>query len=1172
MNNNRLYGRSALTTWFVFSLFGLSGILLSSARAQTPAPPELRLPPIAKAPVIDGTMAPGEWDGALQGYGTMALNLSRGGYPVLDRIQSRYWIAYDKDKVYIAEQLELPPWGTMDGKKRRISADVTSDSSMEFWINPDRPGIDQMDRTFYQFIANAYDSTCNMAHNHRVSGWMQFNGESTFKSTCRDGWWTAEFSVAASELHGAHLTDGATWGFLFGRHLLYDGIYSYSGWPSGDWYHPTTYTKVVLDQKAPVVQLHGLGQPYEGKPAFDYTLFNPTNAAIPVSVKMRVEDPSAPNKKREEIRSETLAPGERKKVQWGTEWTLAEKENSRLTTEVTSPDGRTSYFSTVFALNKDYSKIRAWADPPPKKQEVVWKPCFYPSFSRLRCLADISGLTAAATVKKGDVVVRDTAGKEIGRGTLENFIEGESEVTIQLPQNLAEGVYTAGLTLSDGMKSVGSETTKQFTKQKFPFENNTIGISDKVLYPWTPMQVDAAKTTVACWNREFALGDNGFFKQVKSGQWQLLKRPMQLAAKSGGKELKWKAGGVKFGKTADSAVDFTAASECEKVKAEVAVHSEYDGMFQYTLTLTPRGDGQVDGLDLVVPIKEENAWLLHATSDGCRTNASLFTPQGKGRVWDSREVAQWPLTGTVIPYLWLGDDRVGLCWWADSAKGWVRTADKKKQPSIEVRRAKGEVQMVFHLVGRPFQLKEPRTLVFAFNADPIKPRPSWARGWTMQSTKDNGYRKGPYIFQYGSASWVSTGQDRLPDRGYAYGSLRPISDEAEKWLREYNTKKHAASQEMIVYTDILTRAVDRGEEVKNYAAEWDRYGMPHTQDETQGWKSDSSVVTNMAKSRMDYDLWCIQHGTDLGIDGWYFDEIQTVGQVNPAAGWGFKDEEGNWEAETSLFPMRNYLKRVYTLLQQAGHKEPFIMPHTSSTMYAGPLAFATIPMDLEMAAPDPIRGQIFSLGEGYAMCNVMGFNHGFAGSGMVCPYPYEYIVKNDYRIVRTFLGSMLLFDCHPIHGIPSQGGEGYRMDYSLGKFGYDDPGVEYVPYWRAADLQVVEPASLRVSLFRNGKKALLVMCNDSDKTVKARWKPTSKFKQTGAMTIPDLVDFKETTLPAPVREADGSWTLEIPPYDYRLVHTGTEGTWGAKEGWGAVDPQLFARNVKTVTSEGTATH
>ncbi len=225
----------------------------------------------------------------------------------------------------------------------------------------------------------------------------------------------------------------------------------------------------------------------------------------------------------------------------------------------------------------------------------------------------------------------------------------------------------------------------------------------------------------------FTLGEDGFFQQVKSGKWELLSRPIRLETKSGGNELKWKGTGVKFGMTAGHEVDFTAASECDKVRAEVCCHSEYDGMFKYTLTLAPSGDGQVDSVDLVVPLKEEYAWLLHACSDGCRTNASLFTPRGEGRVWDSTRVQQGRLTGTFIPYLWLGDYRVGLCWWADSEKGWVRPADKK-EPAIEVRREKGEIQMVFHLIGKPFRLKQPRTMVFAFNASPMRPRASWRGG------------------------------------------------------------------------------------------------------------------------------------------------------------------------------------------------------------------------------------------------------------------------------------------------------------------------------------------------------------------------------------------------------------------------------------------------------------
>ncbi len=187
----------------------------------------------------------------------------------------------------------------------------------------------------------------------------------------------------------------------------------------------------------------------------------------------------------------------------------------------------------------------------------------------------------------------------------------------------------------------------------------------------------------------------------------------------------------------------------------------------------------------------------------------------------------------------------------------------------------------------------------------------------------------------------------------------------------------------------------------------------------------------------------MKRDAELGVDGFYFDEIQATGQTNATASLGFQDDEGNWEGECSLFAFRDYLKRLHAMLQEMGQAEPLIMPHDSSTMYAGPMAFASIPMDLEMASPDPDpqRGKVFGIGEGYALCNVMGFQHGFAGSalggGMATP-------TGDCRDARTYIGSLLLFDCGNIFG--SSTFLERQADYALGQFGYDQPGVQYVPY------------------------------------------------------------------------------------------------------------------------------
>ena len=113
-----------------------------SAWAQVPPPgPQpadpagsvLRLPPCPKAPTIDGTMAPGEWDGAFMGSGQIVSSTT-----LASPRRVRYWFTYDAQKVYVAFRSELPPWGTLSAKERRLESEVDADHHLELFIDPAR--------------------------------------------------------------------------------------------------------------------------------------------------------------------------------------------------------------------------------------------------------------------------------------------------------------------------------------------------------------------------------------------------------------------------------------------------------------------------------------------------------------------------------------------------------------------------------------------------------------------------------------------------------------------------------------------------------------------------------------------------------------------------------------------------------------------------------------------------------------------------------------------------------------------------------------------------------------------------------------------------------------------------------------------------------------------------
>ena len=145
------------------------------------------------------------------------------------------------------------------------------------------------------------------------------------------------------------------------------------------------------------------------------------------------------------------------------------------------------------------------------------------------------------------------------------------------------------------------------------------------------------------------------------------------------------------------------------------VTAEFDGMYKVEMTLTPSKPVAVKDLKVVIPLAPSVAEYLHATGEGIRTGFDYcFLPKDKnGRIWDCRKVDSQPmLVGSFIPYLWVGDTKGGIAWFADGDEGWD---PNDKEPAIEIRRdGPDSVDLVLNLVSAPATLDKPRRVVFGF--------------------------------------------------------------------------------------------------------------------------------------------------------------------------------------------------------------------------------------------------------------------------------------------------------------------------------------------------------------------------------------------------------------------------------------------------------------------------
>ena len=107
-------------------------------------------------------------------------------------------------------------------------------------------------------------------------------------------------------------------------------------------------------------------------------------------------------------------------------------------------------------------------------------------------------------------------------------------------------------------------------------------------------------------------------------------------------------------------------------------------------------------------------------------------PKKEGVVWNTRDdigiTGSGRRVGNFVGNLWVGSDRRGLFWCADSDRGWEPDA---RVAALAVKRARPEgaageaVVMVNNLVGsaegkEPLALGEPRTVRFGYNASPFR--------------------------------------------------------------------------------------------------------------------------------------------------------------------------------------------------------------------------------------------------------------------------------------------------------------------------------------------------------------------------------------------------------------------------------------------------------------------
>ncbi|MHB0957154.1 MAG: glycoside hydrolase domain-containing protein [Pirellulaceae bacterium] len=530
------------------------------------------------------------------------------------------------------------------------------------------------------------------------------------------------------------------------------------------------------------------------------------------------------------------------------------------------------------------------APPVDVRQEeadgMQWRFAYFPSHHCVRFLL----LVPPTHFAQWDLCLTAVGQAEVlarAEGKLPCHPAGE---TISVPP-LADGRYelTLALTAGDGTRR---ELCGTFERHHFAWEGNLLGRDRIVIPPFTPLVVEesspaligtpqALPSSVACVLRRHELDGVGLWRQVTSQGHALLAEPMRLEIVSAGETHIAAGERVTFTGRADDRVEGQAVWTAGPLCGRTEFAFEYDGLMKVSLHIDPNG-ARLDGLQLVIPMKSAETWLMHPVTDLLRFHYAGRIPNGqgklwdyggqvrgvqytetglpddRGKVWDSRHVGRWQLPGPFVPYIWLGGPERGICWFAENDRDWSLDPE---QPVLEIRRRGETTELLVRFVTKPVENLRPRTLVFGLMATPAKPMPTipadfrrwWAGSMAAETTDTVHFGLMGACYYWGAAGpcfafypaqrdfsiydeFVRVRRSGQVDRSYTDRWLERFgAPEFAPHLETYRAhvnwtlnffahdswRKGAAAGKTtyaIPYTN--ARAVNWGEEVRTFADEW----------------------------------------------------------------------------------------------------------------------------------------------------------------------------------------------------------------------------------------------------------------------------------------------------------------------------------------------------------------
>ena len=593
-----------------------------------------------------------------------------------------------------------------------------------------------------------------------------------------------------------------------------------------------------------------------------------------------------------------------------------------------------------------------------------FKFAYYPYPDKLKALVSLSGLKDKDQVRKATLALHKV-GEKAPIATIEMpaFVKDTSEVIADLPK-LENGDYQLALSLDPTPGGLSGTLLRGFTRQRFEWERNRIGTSDLILPPFTPLQV--ADKTVSSVLRDHVMNEQGLWRQVIAKGAPLLAGPMRFEATHDGKLAQAKTSQLKFTEKSGTRVATTAEFALGETAVRVESAMEYDGVMNCTVHLD---GGTVDQLDLLIPVKDAMAPLAHICGERCRANFAGYVPKGEGVVWESSEILKREVLTPFVPYIWVGAEERGICWFAETDRYWALDGTS---PCQQLERNGDVLTLRIRIIQTPTRLDPRRTIRFGLQATPVKPmpvRPAHWRRWSeinldraMQFiiAGSTGYAghvyHDPFPYRRDLSVWHKLAECRKTgklDREFvekwvdSYPAELLEGDGRTRWMRTVMAGQHMAarqSERFLLYVQGrgITFATP---EFQTFQDEW-TYRDYNSRVWPAGPRDGLSYSSGPVPSWQDYNLWWLKQQMEIFTDGLYFDCFYILPNKDRVASDAYQLPDGRIQPGLPILDQRQMTKRTATMYLEAG-RHPMIGPHMTNSTIMPMMSFAQFGLDWE---------------------------------------------------------------------------------------------------------------------------------------------------------------------------------------------------------------------------------